>query len=78
MTVDELNTVLVEVEGMLNAQPLTEEYEEFEEVLTPSHLIYGRAISFIPEREEVKEEVSCGQRFKYITVKLEHFYEVAR
>ena len=76
LTVDELNTVLVEVEGTLNARPLTEEYEEFEgEVLTPSHLIYGRAISFIPEREEVKEEVSCGQRFKYITVKLEHFWK---
>ena len=53
LTVDELNTVLVEVEGTLNARPLTEEYEEFEgEVLTPSHLIYGRAISFIPERGE--------------------------
>ena len=60
----------------LNARPLTEEYEEFEgEVLTPSHLIYGRVISFIPEREEVKEEVSCGQRFKYITVKLGHFWK---
>ena len=42
-------------------------------MLTLSHLIYGRAISFLPEREEVKEEVSCGQRFKHITVKLEPF-----
>ena len=41
LTVKELSTVLVEVEGTLNARPLTEEYEEFEgEVLTPSHLIY--------------------------------------
>ena len=53
LTVDELNVVLVEVEGTLNARPLTEEYEEFEgEVLTPSHVIYERAISFIPERGE--------------------------
>ena len=74
LTVDELNTMLVEVEGTLNARPLTDEYEESEgEVLTLSHLIYGRAISFLPEREEVKEEVSCGQRFKHITVKLEPF-----
>ena len=64
LTVDELNTVLVEVEGTLNARPLTEEYEEFEgEVLTPSHLIYGRAISFIPEREEVRG-VNCRKRPK--------------
>ena len=29
LTVEELSTVLVEVEGTLNARPLTEEYEEF-------------------------------------------------
>ena len=48
LTLDERNTVLVEVEGTLNARPLTDEYEEFDgEVLTPSHLIYryGRAIN---------------------------------
>ena len=59
---------------MLNARPLTDEYEELEgEVLTPSHLIYGRAIKFIPQKEETKE-VSCKQRFKYVTVKLQHFW----
>ncbi|XP_028418531.1 uncharacterized protein LOC114543944 [Dendronephthya gigantea] len=57
LTVDELNTVLVEIEGTLNSRPLTEEYEEFEgDVLTPSHLIYGRAINFIPRREVAREE----------------------
>ena len=47
LTLDERNTV--EVEGTLNARPLTDEYEEFDgEILTPSHLIYGRAISIMP------------------------------
>ena len=76
LTVDELTTVLVEIEGTLNARPLTDEYEECEgEVLTPSHLIYGRAINFIPQREVVREERSCGERFKYITLKLQHFWK---
>ena len=71
LTVDELTTVLVEIEGTLN-----DEYEECEgEVLTPSHLIYGRAINFIPQREVVREERSCGERFKYITLKLQHFWK---
>jgi truncated hemoglobin YjbI len=49
LTLDERNTVLVEVEGTLNARPLTDEYEEFDgEILTPSHLIYGRAINIMP------------------------------
>ena len=58
LTVEELSTVLVEVEGTLNARPLTEEYEEFEgEVLTPSHLIYGRAINFIQKGREQNRKV---------------------
>ena len=41
LTLDELNTVLVEVEGTLNSRPLTDAFEEFEgEVLTPSYLIW--------------------------------------
>ena len=76
LTVEELSTVLVEVEGTLNARPLTEEYEEFEgEVLTPSHLIYGRAINFIPERQGAKQEGTCGQRYRYITLVLQHYWK---
>ena len=76
LTVDELATVLVEIECTLNARPLTDEYEECEgEVLTPSHLMYARAINFIPQREVVREERSCGERFKYITLKLQRFWK---
>ena len=58
---DELNTVFVELEGSLNARPLTDEYEEFEGyVLTPSHLIYGRPINFIPQRE-IEKKVAVGK-----------------
>ena len=71
---DELNTV--EVEGTLNARPLTDEYEEFDgEVLTPSHLIYGRAINIMPHNEVTKDENSCEERFKYVSLKLEHFWK---
>ena len=35
--------ILTEVESTLNSRPLAYEYNEIEEeVLTPSHLIYGR------------------------------------
>ena len=67
LTLDELNTVLVEVGGTLNSRPLTDPFEEFEgEVLTPSHLIYGEAIHFIPQKETVQGEISCGERFRYV------------
>ena len=55
---------------------MTEKYEEFEgEVLTPLHLIYGRAINFIPERQRAKQESTCGQRYRYITVILQHYWK---
>ena len=76
MTVEELRTVLVEVEGTLNTRPLTEKYEEFEgEVLTPLHLIYGRAMNFIPERQGAKQEGTFGQRYRYITLVLQHYWK---
>ena len=53
LTFDELRTVLVEVEANLNARPLTYEYEVSEEVLTPSHLVYGRRIATLPDSTEV-------------------------
>ena len=76
LTFDELNTVLVEVEGTLNSRLLTDAFEDFEgEVLTPSHLMYGRSIHFIPQKQTVQGEISCGERFKYVTLKLQHFWK---
>ncbi|XP_078366089.1 uncharacterized protein LOC144650313 [Oculina patagonica] len=75
----ELSTVLVEVEGTLNSRPLTYEYDEVEhEVLTPSHLIYGRKIQSMPDEiaEEPEEnESSCYERFRYLTERLTHFWK---
>jgi hypothetical protein len=51
LTYDELHTILVEIEGIINARPLTYVYDDEEanyEPLTPSHLIYGRRITTSP------------------------------
>ncbi|XP_028413913.1 uncharacterized protein LOC114536759 [Dendronephthya gigantea] len=50
LNLDELSTVLVEVEGTLNARPLTE-----------NEVVIGAS--------------SCGERFKYVTLKLQHFWK---
>jgi hypothetical protein len=43
LTFDELRTILAEIETTINCRPLTYQYDEpGEDVLTPSHLIYGR------------------------------------
>ena len=41
VTYEELLTLIVEIEGILNCRPITYVYnDEFSEPLTPSHLIY--------------------------------------
>ena len=54
LTFDELSTLLTEVEGVVNARPLTYIYDDKEGIsypLCPSHLIYGRRISSLPNDE---------------------------
>ena len=78
LTFDELFTVLIEVEGTLNSRPLTYEYDEAgEEVLTPSHLIFGRRIKTVPDEiveDEEEGESRYTRRFRYLSVRLAHFW----
>ena len=51
LSFDELRTVLVEIEGVINSRPLTYVYDDEESIsypLTPSQLIYGRRITSTP------------------------------
>ena len=47
---EELVTVLTEIECTLNTRPLTYQYDDLVEALTPSHLFYGRRLSSLPEQ----------------------------
>ena len=51
---DELNTLVVEVESLVNSRPLVYIYDDEESIshpLTPSHLISGHRISAMPNDE---------------------------
>ncbi|GFX36549.1 integrase catalytic domain-containing protein [Trichonephila clavipes] len=47
---DELETFLIEIEGVLSSRPLTYIFSEFNEPepLTPSHMILGRRVNSLP------------------------------
>ncbi|XP_068697019.1 uncharacterized protein [Montipora foliosa] len=63
LSFDELSTVLVEIEGIINSRPLTYVYDDKEAIsfpLTPSDLIYGRRITSTPNATHY-EVVSTNQ-----------------
>jgi hypothetical protein len=71
LTYDELQTLVVEIEGLINARPITYMYDDTESIsfpLSPSHLVYGRRITTMPNSEHY-EIVST---YKSLTRKAKH------
>lgn len=77
MTFEEFQTVLVEVEGILNSRPLTYVYEELEEPITPSSLCIGRRLlSPIPKTQDsisATTATELSKRQKHLDLVLKHF-----
>ena len=74
---EELETILIETEGMLNNRPLTYLYEEAtEDVLTPNHLIFGHRLGTLPDAEvdSADEDTDEGKCMKYIRTRQQHLW----
>ena len=81
LTFEEMLTVLLEVEGVLNSRPLTYvSSEDCEEPLTPSHLMHGRRLQSLPDiNADDTEFVGLSKnemlrRMEYIKVLSDHFW----
>ena len=80
LTYEELLTVVVEIECVLNSRPLTYvSSEDRVEPLTPSHLLTERRLLSIPDEPIVAEEKSSDveiltRRQRYVTSLLSHFW----
>ena len=79
LTYEELLTVIMEIEGVLNSRPLCHTYDDsIDEVITPSHLIFGRRLLSVfhddqdPENIEFTTE-TITKRTKYLNELILHF-----
>ena len=76
LTYEEIETVIIEIEMVVNSRPLTYLYEEADETLTPSHMVLGRRLlssSFgCNDEVEVTGEV-MNQRYHYLKTVLKHY-----
>ena len=71
LTYDELQTIVVEIEGLINARPLTYVYDDVESVsfpLSPSHLVYGRRVTTMPNSEHFEIQST----YQSLTRKVRH------
>ena len=82
LSYDELNTVIIQIEAVLNARPLTYLYtDSIEEALTPSHLIIGRRILNLPDTflEEDEDAQVTGKTARsrqfYLSQVLTHYWK---
>ena len=80
LTFEELMTVLIEVEAVLNSWPFMYIYaEDVEEPLTPSHLLIGRRLLTLPDTKRRGEGLSSTQetitkRARYQRTLADHFW----
>ena len=80
VTYEELETVLVNVEGIVNSRPLTYIYDDdVEEVITPSHLLLGRRLlSNFDQPFDDGTEVDNAfitRRMKYLRSLSQHYWQ---
>ena len=78
---DELHTIIVEIEGVLNSRPLTYIYpRDLEEPLTPAHLLMGRRLLQLPsdvmmnQDEDFMENESAIRKRALFVSKIIHRY----
>ena len=73
----ELQTILKEIESIINNRPLTYVYhDDLEYALTPNHLIYGRNLNNQADITKINttEVNDAEQRLKYVNQLLMHFW----
>lgn len=76
LTYEQLNTVLVQIEGLLNSRPLTPLSSDPNDLqpLTPGHFLVGRPITALPAPNYEHHSVSHLTRFQRIEQLRQHFW----
>ena len=78
LSCEEIETVLCEIEIVVNSRPLTDLYEEADEALTPSLLVIGRSLLNKSINHDEATEYSQGllcNRFRYLQSVIQHYWK---
>lgn len=78
LTFEELNTLLVQIEGLLNSRPIAPISDDIDDinVLTPGHFLIGDAILSIPEPKYLDIKESHLSRWQNIQKRVQGFWKL--
>ena len=73
----ELQTVLSQIELILNSRPLGVLFDDdLEQILTPNHLLFGRKLNLVNSSStHPVKEIDISRHYKYVECLLEHFWK---
>ena len=77
LSYEEVETILIEIEGVLNSRPLTYvDDSDITEPLTPSHLMYGRnLLARTASVQPSKSNETPSNRIKHVDNLMKHFWK---
>ncbi|KAJ2951417.1 hypothetical protein O0L34_g13561 [Tuta absoluta] len=76
LTYEEMSTLLIQIEAILNSRPLTPLSNDPSDLypLTPSHFLIGRSLTCVPHPQINNARVTSLQRFQRIELLKQHFW----
>lgn len=76
LTYEELSTLLIQIEAILNSRPLSamSEYSKDLSALTPGHFLISEPLTIIPEPSLINLPASKLSKWQLIQQKIEHFW----
>jgi Family of unknown function (DUF5641)/Integrase zinc binding domain len=76
LTIEEMMTLLAQIEACPNSRPLTEMSNDPSDlaVLTPGHFLIGAPLNAIPERDFTTSGINQLTRWQLVTKMLQHFW----